>query len=636
MSTLILYGQFTSSNAGATGLTVTVTVKKIAKSGGAITTVASAGTAVTGELFNGIYYYTISSADLTLYDYIAAFTTTGTADQKDVPAAFAQYGVQSDVAAIAGTSQTARDLGASVLLSSGTGTGQLDITSGVVKANWVQILGSAITGTASQLAAAVTKFFNVATPTGTVNSLPDAVPGASGGVVIAGSNAATTFATLTVTGAFSINGTGNVAQTGDSFARIGAPTGASIAADIQTRLATSGYTVPPTVIQIRTEMDSNSTKLANLDATVSSRMATYTQPTGFLAATFPSGTIASTTNITAGTIATVSGNVNGNVGGNVTGSVGSISGVTFPTNFSVLSISATTGLVTLAGTQTFNNTGTWTGNLTGSVNSVTTGVTLAAAAVQAIWDALTSALTTTGSIGKSLVTFLGNFANMISGTGTGTPKFTTSALSNAPTGGGGGSGLSGPSSVTLTFVDASTNPVPLVEFTLLSEDKSTAIGSARADSNGVATFGTDDGSYYVTAQATATVLFADAALSVSSTTAQTITGSSNIPTPSTTPSGCNVYDTAIGIDGAAKAGVEYHFRVTQAASGTRNGSEQTATSVGTGTNNIVMALTQGDTVAIKRGTAAQWETFTVPASTSAQLSDLLDEDAAVGKDGSTP
>jgi hypothetical protein len=33
-------------------------------------------------------------------------------------------------------------------------------------------------------------------------------------------------------------------------------------------------------------------------------MATYTQPTGFLAATFPGGTVANTTNITAGTITT--------------------------------------------------------------------------------------------------------------------------------------------------------------------------------------------------------------------------------------------------------------------------------------------------------------------------------------------
>lgn len=53
-----------------------------------------------------------------------------------------------DVSKIAGTSQTARDIGASVLLSSGTGTGQLDFTSGVVKANVTQNAGSAITSAA--------------------------------------------------------------------------------------------------------------------------------------------------------------------------------------------------------------------------------------------------------------------------------------------------------------------------------------------------------------------------------------------------------------------------------------------------------------------------------------------------------
>lgn len=49
-----------------------------------------------------------------------------------------------DVIKIAGTSQTARDIGANVLLSNGTGTGQLDFTSGVVKANVTQILGTAV------------------------------------------------------------------------------------------------------------------------------------------------------------------------------------------------------------------------------------------------------------------------------------------------------------------------------------------------------------------------------------------------------------------------------------------------------------------------------------------------------------
>lgn len=44
---------------------------------------------------------------------------------------------------ISGTAQTARDIGASVLLSPGTGTGQVSITSGVVSANAVQISGDA-------------------------------------------------------------------------------------------------------------------------------------------------------------------------------------------------------------------------------------------------------------------------------------------------------------------------------------------------------------------------------------------------------------------------------------------------------------------------------------------------------------
>lgn len=64
--------------------------------------------------------------------------------------------------------------------------------------------------------------------------------------------------------------------------------------------------------------------LTDLDAAISSRMATYSQPAGFLAATFP-GTVASPTNITAGSLTTITGNVNGSVG-SVTGAVGSVTG----------------------------------------------------------------------------------------------------------------------------------------------------------------------------------------------------------------------------------------------------------------------------------------------------------------------
>lgn len=98
-----------------------------------------------------------------------------------------------DVSKMAGTSLTARDIGASVLLSSGTGTGQLDFTSGVVKASLAQILGTALTETAGQIAAGFKKLFDVAVP---------------------------------VLTAASVN------QTGDNYARLGAPAGASHAADV--------------------------------------------------------------------------------------------------------------------------------------------------------------------------------------------------------------------------------------------------------------------------------------------------------------------------------------------------------------------------------------------------------------------
>lgn len=54
---------------------------------------------------------------------------------------------RTNVHAIGGTVQTARDIGASVLISSGTGTGQLSVTSGVISANVTQYGGSAGTFT---------------------------------------------------------------------------------------------------------------------------------------------------------------------------------------------------------------------------------------------------------------------------------------------------------------------------------------------------------------------------------------------------------------------------------------------------------------------------------------------------------
>lgn len=112
-----------------------------------------------------------------------------------------------------GSTLTARDIGASVLLSSGAGTGQLDFTNGVVKANLAQILATALTETAGQLAGGFKKFFNIASPASTMD-------------VVARVTLTDTVTTYT----------GNTPQTGDGYARIGAG-GAGLTAIGDTRIA---------------------------------------------------------------------------------------------------------------------------------------------------------------------------------------------------------------------------------------------------------------------------------------------------------------------------------------------------------------------------------------------------------------
>lgn len=65
------------------------------------------------------------------------------------------------------------------------GTGATLTLSNNLEVDIVKIHGTALTETAGQLAAAFTKFFDKASPTGTINSLPDAVPGAASGLPLA-------------------------------------------------------------------------------------------------------------------------------------------------------------------------------------------------------------------------------------------------------------------------------------------------------------------------------------------------------------------------------------------------------------------------------------------------------------------
>jgi len=68
------------------------------------------------------------------------------------------------------TATAATDVTNAVKVSAGTGAGQLDFTSGVVKSNLAQILGTALTETATYLAAGFKKLFNVASPIFTLAS----------------------------------------------------------------------------------------------------------------------------------------------------------------------------------------------------------------------------------------------------------------------------------------------------------------------------------------------------------------------------------------------------------------------------------------------------------------------------------
>lgn len=156
-----------------------------------------------------------------------------------------------NVTTITDTAQTGRDLGASVLLSSGTGTGQISLSSGAVllqatqtgvtiptvttvtnavSANVTQISGDSTaadncesffdgTGYAgtNNVIPTVTTLTNAPSDSSGVTTLltrtPNAVPGAVGGLFIAGSNAATT-----------VNITGNI--TGNLSGTVGSVTGA--------------------------------------------------------------------------------------------------------------------------------------------------------------------------------------------------------------------------------------------------------------------------------------------------------------------------------------------------------------------------------------------------------------------------
>lgn len=251
--------------------------------------------------------------------------------------------------------------------------------------------------------------------------IPNATAGASGGVLISGANSGTTtLGALTITGAMSINGTGNVAQTGDNYARLGAPAGASVSADI------AAAKVDTSAIKAKTDFLPSATAGAAGGVFIAGSNAATSITTALTA-----NIIGNVTGNVSGSVGSVTGavaSVTGNVGGNVVGSVASVTarvtantdqlagqtvtaaaGVTFPssvaspTNITAGTITTVTNLTNaptagdftatmkasigtaVAASAVASVTGNVGGNVTGSVGSVASGgITATSIAADAI------------------------------------------------------------------------------------------------------------------------------------------------------------------------------------------------------------------------------------------------------------
>ena len=274
---------------GKTGLTPTVT---ISKNGAAFGSPSGA----VSEIGSGLYKVAGNATDSnTLGSLILHATATG-ADPVDVEFEVVAFDPQDavrmgqtalpnatagalnglplsadtagrvDVLKINGTSQTARDIGASVLLSSGTGTGQVNLALGRVGVNWGDVTNQSTVVNLSSTTISTSQ---------AIGSVSGAVGSVSGNVTVGGYAAGQAPLQPTVAGrTLDVTTTG---EAGIDWANIGSPT------------STVGLT----------------------NTTISTGQTI----------TSVSGAVGSVTGNVGGSVASVTGNV----GGNVTGSVGSVS-----------------------------------------------------------------------------------------------------------------------------------------------------------------------------------------------------------------------------------------------------------------------------------------------------------------------
>lgn len=179
---------------GKTGLTLTITASKDGADFVSITPTVT-------ERGDGWYNLALTTSHTDTLGELALHVTGTDADPADTKMLVIAVNKADTVRMGLTALPNAAAAAANGLLIFGSGTGSINPSGGKVPAtleatdvtgdlssNLVAILGTAPTeGAAGRLAAAFTKFFDKASPTGTINSLPDAVAGAAGGISIVGS-----------------------------------------------------------------------------------------------------------------------------------------------------------------------------------------------------------------------------------------------------------------------------------------------------------------------------------------------------------------------------------------------------------------------------------------------------------------
>jgi hypothetical protein len=238
--------------------------------------------------------------------------------------------LDANASQVGGTAQTGRDVGASVLLSSGTGTGQVSLSSGAVllQATQTGVTIPTVTTVTNQLTAAAIASgvwkdatagdFTTASSIGKALYIANVAPGAAGGHFIAGTNAATS-----ITTALTANITGNLSgSVGSVTGAVGSVTG-NVGGNVVGSVAS--VTGQLTAAQIATGIWQDATA-GDFTTASSIGKALYIANVapGAAGGHFIAGTNAATS-ITTALTTNITGNLSGSVG-SVTGAVGSVAG----------------------------------------------------------------------------------------------------------------------------------------------------------------------------------------------------------------------------------------------------------------------------------------------------------------------